>query len=111
MLRKEVELLMSQEKPIRITLTRLGKNLGYHYCIRNHLDKLPYSKLYLENVVETVEEFQVRRINWAASQIYKEGKVMSAYQIRLKAGFLNPKRMSERIWQEIYKQVDSSPLD
>ncbi len=111
MLRKEVELLISQEKPIRITRTRLGKNLGYHYCIKNHLDKLPYSKLYLENVVETVEEFQVRRINWASSQIYKEGKVMSAYQIRLKAGFLNPKKMSERIWQEIYKQVDSSPLE
>ncbi|BCC29294.1 TnsD family Tn7-like transposition protein [Bacillus cereus] len=105
-LRKEVELLISQEKPIRITRTKLGKSLGCNHVIKNKLDKLPNSKLYLEKVVETVEEFQIRRINWAASQIYKEGNLISVYQIRLKAGFLNPKRMSKRIWQEIYNQAN-----
>ncbi|MEI4827981.1 TnsD family Tn7-like transposition protein [Bacillus sp. FJAT-53711] len=105
-LQKEVKELRSQKKPIRITQTRLEKSTGHRYSLRNHIDKLPYSRAYLENVVETVEKFQIRRIQWAASEIFREGKLMSPYQIRLKAGFLNLKRMSEEIWKEIHYQVN-----
>lgn len=101
-----VKRLKLQHKPVRISKTRLGRETKYEYLLRKHLEKLPCTQAFLKKVIETVKDFQIRRIRWAAIQVYNSGKRVSAYQIRVKAGFLNPKNLNEQLWEEIYRQVD-----
>lgn len=53
--------LISKEKPIRITKSIIGKELGILPILEKKLDKLPKTKEYLDNIIEDVEAFQLRR--------------------------------------------------
>lgn len=100
-----VKSLRQQKKPVRISKTRLGREIRTGYMLNGHLKDMPRTAAYLEGVLETVEDFQIRRIRWAAGEVDKEGKHVSPYAIRVKAGFLNPKLITTRQWEEIYRQA------
>ena len=55
-----MDLLLS-ETPIRITKSLIGKRLGISANLDYNIDKLPKTKALLEQRVETIEEFQLRR--------------------------------------------------
>ena len=64
-----VEQLLKEEKPVRITIGKVGVSLGFKGLFDKHLDKLSETKAYLELVTETVEDFQIRRIDWAIAEL------------------------------------------
>ncbi len=45
--------LLNMNKPIRITVSRIGATLGLKALLDKHLDKLPQTKAYLKSVAET----------------------------------------------------------
>jgi hypothetical protein len=51
---------------IKLTLTALGKDTGYQKVFARYLDKLPLTKQVLSQVVETREDYAIRRILWVA---------------------------------------------
>lgn len=51
--------------PIRITRAELGRNIGHLTKMNGNLDKLPLTSIALAKVVETREEFAIRRVWWA----------------------------------------------
>jgi hypothetical protein len=53
--------LRKMEKPLRITRSLVGKRLGILTNLEKHIDKLPKTKILLEAVTESTQEFQVRR--------------------------------------------------
>ncbi len=53
--------LLAEERPIRITISVLGKRLGIIANLERHLDKLSQTKELLEEIIESVEQFQIRR--------------------------------------------------
>ncbi|HDX9578516.1 TPA: TnsD family transposase [Bacillus pseudomycoides] len=53
--------LLAKEKPIRITVSVIGKRLGILANLERHLDKLSKTKALLEEITESVEQFQIRR--------------------------------------------------
>lgn len=55
------EQLWTSEKPIRITTSLLGKRLGILANLERHLEQLPITKRLLEQITESVEQFQFRR--------------------------------------------------
>ncbi|MGJ7922799.1 hypothetical protein [Neobacillus sp. LXY-4] len=55
------EQLWTSEKPIRITISLLGKRLGILAILERHLEKLPITKRLLEQITESVQQFQIRR--------------------------------------------------
>lgn len=55
------EQLWASEKPIRITTSLLGKRLGIIANLERHLEQLPITKRLLEQITESVEQFQIRR--------------------------------------------------
>ena len=86
-LKKAVEELKSSEgKPVRVTMTKLGKMINSETLLQKHIDKLPRSKSFIEDEVESIEEFQKRRIEWAEKEIEKEDRVYSKWDILRKAG-------------------------
>ncbi|QIC07187.1 transposase [Brevibacillus sp. 7WMA2] len=53
--------LLAKERPIRITISAIGKRLGILANLERHLDKLSQTKELLEEITESVEQFQIRR--------------------------------------------------
>lgn len=53
--------LLVKERPIRITISAIGKRLGILTNLERHLDKLSQTKELLEEITESVEQFQIRR--------------------------------------------------
>jgi len=53
--------LLSKETPIRITKSSIGRSAGILALLEKNIDKIPKTKDYLNDIVETVEDFQIRR--------------------------------------------------
>lgn len=53
--------LLREEKPIRITASKIGKRLGILANLERKLDKLPKTKQLLNLITESTQEFQCRR--------------------------------------------------
>lgn len=94
-----VEQLLKKDKPVRITVGRVGSSLGLKALFEKHLDKLPQTRAYLESVTETVEDFQIRRIDWAVEELDRKGEEVMKWKILKLAGLReNP---SKRVKQAI----------
>ena len=73
-------------KPVRITVSKIGITIGLKALLEKHLDKLPQTKAYLDSVTETVEEFQIRRIEWAIRELDRRGEEKKDWKILRLAG-------------------------
>lgn len=56
--------ILKYPKPIRITQSLIGEKLGIKPLLEQHLDLLPRTKEYLKEITETIEQFQLRRVEW-----------------------------------------------
>jgi hypothetical protein len=56
------------------------------YLLRNGLNKLPETKKYLEDIVETRIDFQKRKIHWAAKYLIDNKEEVKEWRIRELAG-------------------------
>ena len=81
-----VKFLLNTEKPTRISVSRIGKNIGSLALIEKHLDLMPLTKAYFESVTETVEEFQIRRIKWAIKRLDDCGEDILTWKVLRIAG-------------------------
>jgi hypothetical protein len=92
-------MLKSSTKPDRITITQVGKKIGKLALLEKHLNKLPKTKDYLSSVVETMEDFQIRRINWAICELEKESVPVVKSILFRKAG------INERYFESIIERI------
>nr|WP_245590351.1 TnsD family Tn7-like transposition protein [Cohnella panacarvi] len=66
-------ILTDQEsKPIQISIALIGKRVGKLRWLEKHSDKLPVTMSFLAKYVESVSQFQMRRVRWAADQMVGE---------------------------------------
>ncbi len=93
------DLLLKEGKPVRITLGIIGRAIGELALLEQHLDKLPKTKAVLEDVLETVEDFQVRRVEWAIGYLKETGQELAEWRV-LKVAGLRPD-ISDRVRQAI----------
>jgi hypothetical protein len=92
MVKKAVnELRFSSSKPVRITISRIGNMINYRTLLERHLDKLPDTKKYLLEHIETVEEFQGRRVAWATRSLINSDQMIRKWKIIRMAGLKNGK--------------------
>ncbi|MDJ0632624.1 MAG: TnsD family transposase [Xenococcaceae cyanobacterium MO_188.B29] len=98
-----VEQLLKEEKPVRITVGRVGSSLGLKALFDKHLDKLPQTIAYLESVTETVEDFQIRRVEWAVKELDKQGEEIRSWKILRLSGLRGD--CSERVREYLEKQL------
>ncbi|KQB76838.1 hypothetical protein AK964_20865 [Clostridium butyricum] len=62
------EILESDEKPQRVSKALIGRVIGEQYLIAKYLDRLAETEKFLEENVESVEQFQKRRIEWGNNE-------------------------------------------
>lgn len=75
----------SQAKPIRITVASIGKRIRKLALLEKHKERLPVTTAILTNYLESVGQFQIRRVQWAAKQMKDEFPIKRWKLIR-KAG-------------------------
>jgi len=96
---KEVVREMKEGKPERITWTTIGSKLGISGWLSRRKDKLPLTTEYINSVVESLQEFQIRKIKWAVDELEREGKDVKLWALVEKAG-VKPRYM-KALSQEI----------
>ncbi|WP_225316079.1 TnsD family Tn7-like transposition protein [Lysinibacillus fusiformis] len=103
MVKKAVEDISAKEKPVRITVSSIGKMINNKSLLEKKVDKLPNTMKYIESVKEDTTNFQKRRISWAIDQFKDEE--LEVWKIIRKAG------ISERFYLgleiEIIRQIIS----
>ncbi|WP_252249470.1 TnsD family Tn7-like transposition protein [Clostridium sp. VAP23] len=62
------EILKSDEKPQRVSKALIGRMIGKQYLIAKYLDRLAETEKFLDDNVESVEQFQERRITWVQNK-------------------------------------------
>nr|WP_294487050.1 TnsD family Tn7-like transposition protein [uncultured Anaerosporobacter sp.] len=101
-------------KPERILWTNVGGKLGIGGWFTKRKDKMPQVRAFLEKRVETLQEFQIRKLKWAIDELEMEGETATKWKLLEKAG-VKPRYISDirkevgRILEE--KGCDSSLLD
>ena len=79
-----VKELRSSNKPTRLTLSKIGVTIRRLSLLEKKLEKLPLTKQYIDDVSESIEEFQKRRIKWSIEQLDLED--LSHWRIKREAG-------------------------
>ena len=78
--------LMESEKPVRITLSLLGKKSGLTATLEKKLDKLPETKIFINQVLETIEDFQIRKVDVVCKKLFEEKGYITRWEIYRLAG-------------------------
>jgi hypothetical protein len=101
-----VQLLLNAQKPIRLTLGRIGKTLDLQALLEQHLAQMPLTKAYLESVTESIEDYQIRRIKWASAKLEEQGKEVKLWRVIRLAGLREDysQKVKAALEDELYKQ-------
>jgi hypothetical protein len=85
------EIRFAPGRPMRITVSALGRKINSLALLQRELEKLPETRKMLKKVVESREAFSVRRVRLAASQLLRRGEPLQAWRIvreaRLRPGY------------------------
>ncbi len=104
------KILSSESKPIRITLTCIGKRIGALSLLEQKQQKLPVTISVLNQYKESIEQFQIRRVKWATEELSINNENIVRWKIEKKAG-LRPgysKLVSDEIENQILKHSSFS---
>ncbi len=86
--------LLQKKPPVRISLSKVGNYIRQRAILEKHLDKLPLTQRVLNGMLETVEQYQIRRINWAVQYLLLSGEEVQEWRVQRLAGLGN---MSSRV--------------
>lgn len=95
--------LLFMPEPVRISSSRLMKEIGYP-SLRFYIDKLPMTKQYIEDVVESVEDFQLRRVDSVCRKLYEEKGIFERWEVMRIAGL--KKTVSRRVVAKIEENIE-----
>lgn len=102
--KKSIQELYAIEKPVYVCRSRIGKEISRTSLIEKFIDKLPKTKKYLDHHIETREEYQIRRINWAINEIIKKDQSLQEWKVCRLAGLKN--ELSPRVKQSLKIEIE-----
>lgn len=74
-------------RPKRVSIQEISKRLGKgHHFGYSTIDKLPRVKTYLSGVIESLEDFQIRKLRWAHNFLMEQSSVISRHRLISTAG-------------------------
>jgi hypothetical protein len=86
---------------VQITETAIARDIGQLANIQKQLDKLPLTAQVLAEVVETREQFAVRRVEYAAECFRQENVYPKEWQLVRRAGL----RLDMEAAQQVKKAI------
>lgn len=89
------ELLQTPERPLRISVAAIAREIRQLHSMKSELDKLPLTSEALAELVDTTESFYLRRIEWATKLYHRERICPTRTQFMTQAGF-SKERLSKQ---------------
>ena len=86
LLKKRYSQLFNGSKIVRITKGTLGKPLGILANLEKNIDKLPKTKEYLNDVCESVRDFQIRRCKYVISNKFINKGSIKLWEVQRTVG-------------------------
>lgn len=83
---EKIEELLKQEPPVRITISKIGTELGIRSFLQKRLNKLPKTQDLINQMVESIESFQIRRVQYISTQLINDEGSALDWKIRRLAG-------------------------
>ncbi|MGE7114175.1 TnsD family Tn7-like transposition protein [Lysinibacillus sp. NPDC047702] len=74
--------LLKEKKSVRITTSIIGKRLGNLANIERHLDKLPQTSKLLQEITESVQDFQLRRCYKIIDELLENNEPILLWQVQ-----------------------------
>ena len=62
-------------------VSRVAKAIGQLTLIEQHLDQIPLTQAYLNSVTESIEAYQIRRVQWAAEWLDLRGEEVLRWKV------------------------------
>lgn len=97
-----------KDKLVRITKRRIFELVGKSFLHYDRLDKLKKSKAYLDSVLETVEDFQIRKVKWAIVTLNKEGKLVTESRVLHKIHLFGKETISQKVLDSINAGIEQA---
>lgn len=85
-LKKVIDSWNDKEKPIRKTISSISGKANQKVWITKYAEKLPMSISYLKSVVESIEEFQIRRVKLVVERLSTENLFIKEWMVYREAG-------------------------
>lgn len=79
-----------KQPPERVSLPRLERSIGRRSFLASRLQHLPFCSAMLRSEIESVEAFQIRRIQWAAECLTLESLPLKPWRLRRLANIHTP---------------------
>ncbi|ADU28508.1 TnsD family Tn7-like transposition protein [Evansella cellulosilytica] len=79
------ELRGIDKKPVRITVKILGDGIGERALLERHLDKLPETRVFIEKVSESEQDFRLRRVKYVINEMMEKGEEIKEWKVLRKA--------------------------
>jgi hypothetical protein len=98
-----VDRMLKVEKPQRLTISGIGKAIGLLALLEQHLDLMPMTGDYLGTVMESIEDFQIRRIRWAIGELDRKREPMVSWRVMRLAGL--GRNINERVRGILEREV------
>jgi hypothetical protein len=76
-------------RPVRVSKTSVAANLGILAVVTKRGELMPLTLEVLAEVSESVEDYAMRRVRWAADCFRAEGTIASTWEIRIRAAVSN----------------------
>lgn len=97
LVKNAVPVLFAQPgRPRKVTVAAIGNEIGRRSALQQNLYRLPETRRYLGDFVETQEEFGRRRVQWAAEESIRVGRVPGRWTLARSAGFATA-RLAQRV--------------
>lgn len=81
-------------RPVQVTKTAIGRAIGAVTLLQQKLYKMPLTAQILAGVVETREQYAVRRVRWAADLYCQEYELPRKWQLVMRANVYSLKETS-----------------
>lgn len=98
--------LLNKEVPIRITKYAIGKVARVLVTLEKNIKKLPKTEKYLNEIIETVEEFQIRRCKKIVDYKLENGEDIKLWKIQRTAGIR--KEMFRKVEVKLEKYIEEN---
>ena len=81
--------ILSSSLPVRVCITEIIKRTGHQAWIDKRRKKLPLTSKIIDENLETLEDFIIRKIKWAKEEFIKRKKIPSKLQFQVTAVIRN----------------------
>jgi hypothetical protein len=99
-----IDAMLKVEKPQRLTISGIGKAIGLLALLEQHLDLMPITGDYLATVMESIEDFQIRRIRWAMGELDRRREPLVSWRVMRLAGL--GENTSDRVREVLAVEVN-----